>query len=1539
MIDIIIPVYNAYEDLRDCLESVWAYTKRDKARVVIVDDASTDPRIEALLDAVQTPTCKDDRPDITVLQQTVNRGFVAAANLGMRQSQNDVVLLNSDTLVTPGWLASIEKTALSDPRTATVTPFTNNGEICSYPSFCRETQVQGLQLEPLVDAMMAVGGKEDPDLPTAVGFCMYIKRDALKAVGFFDETSYERGYGEENDFCERATAQGWKHKLCTSAFVVHKGGRSFKTDTAALKSRHWSVLIEKFPGYPEKIKNFIAQDPLAAYRQRVIDHLAARQLDPLGQQYRGSVLMVSHAYGGGVEKHVEDLVALMRKDIRVEILRPLGLNALALEDACGNQVVMPKTYWPQVIETLKSRQYDRIHVHHVHGHSSEVLSLHRVLQRPVDVTLHDFGTFCPQYNLTTPAGTYCGEPAPNNCQTCLNERPHAWGWSIAEWRVRFGAWLQEADRVFVPSSSAALRIQKHWPSLAVQILPHPPRHEWMSPVRVYDTVSPVAANTSLDTGREILKIGVMGGVSNSKGLNTLRACAALAAVRKLPMCFVVMGYTGEHLPQWPDLPVIVTGEYFDQALPWLLSAHAPHILWFPSAIPETYSYTLDAALSAGIPVLSTAESGAIAERLQQAGEPHWVPAKSLSASEWLDAFMSLTPMHGLNTQAHSSDALADKRQKYHDTLLNWILPFNWAKPISILSQLSREDHLSWVANPTPQAMATLFEHGVMNGHRISRDALARRVQEADLLQAQLDAISERVGRPWHEHLEYQSLLLASQSAQLRESSEKIQQLQNEFDTTVRNLKNEFDTTVRNLKHELSNLQGNMASILTSRSWRLTAPLRQLVSSLRLLKNRTTYVARTIYRGFSRWPMVLQILREHGFKVLLKRIWSKLKIQTAPMRFESLTLLNTQAAISDLKLDTCTGKANTPTITIVIPVHGKHEFTFNCLKSIAEHTDLNTVEIIVVDDASPEPAQVALAQVEGVRWLLNETNLGFIGSCNHGASHALGRYILMLNNDVQVTPGWLDAMRQVLETRADVGLVGARLVYPDGTLQEAGGIVWQDGSAWNWGRNQDPESPPFRFLREADYCSGACLLMRTTDWKALGGFDPAFSPAYYEDTDLAFRVRSHGLKVIYQPEALVIHFEGVTSGTDVRQGVKRHQIDNQKIFFQRWHQVLQNHRPNGIEPHKESQRMARAHMLIIEACMITPDMDSGSVRMFELIGILSGMGVAVSFVADNLEYRQPYVRQLQQMGIEVWHSPHVQSVEHLLKEQGRRFDIVMVCRHYIASPLTKTLRKHAPQAQLWFDTVDLHYLREQRLATLEGSPQIAKVAARTRLQELQVIREFDLSLVVSPIEKKILIDEVPGKVIEVLSNIHEPISQTRGYSEREGLLFIGGFQHPPNVDAVLWFVSEVWPLIRQQQPTMQLRVVGSKTPEKIQSLAGNGVEILGYVEDVSPLLANSRISIAPLRYGAGVKGKINQAMAHGLPVVATTAAVEGMDLHDGDEVLIADSPSTFAEQILRLDGDSTLWGKLAEGGKANIREHFSRDHARNTLSRLLALNLS
>ncbi len=619
-------------------------------------------------------------------------------------------------------------------------------------------------------------------------------------------------------------------------------------------------------------------------------------------------------------------------------------------------------------------------------------------------------------------------------------------------------------------------------------------------------------------------------------------------------------------------------------------------------------------------------------------------------------------------------------------------------------------------------------------------------------------------------------------------------------------------------------------------------------------------------------------------------------------------------------------------SIIIPVYNKIDYTMACLASLCQSKDNTAFEVIVVDDCSLDTTAQTLPSISGLRYVRNPVNLGFIGACNAGAAKANGEYLVFLNNDTTLQPGWLDKLLSTFSTFPDTGLAGSKLVYPDGRLQEAGGIVFADGSGWNYGRLEDPAHPNFNYVREVDYCSGAAIAVPTSLFRELGGFDSLYAPAYFEDTDLAMRVRQNGQKVRVQPASVVFHHEGVTNGTSLASGIKAYQLRNQQLFLDRWRNTLrQSHPSSGNDIRLASEHRARRYVLVIDACTPTPDRDSGSLRMFELLKLLREEDCAVTFFAENGKHDGRYTEALQQQGVETWYQPWLGSIPQWLETHGARFQIIIVSRHYILSPLLPLLRRFAPQAKVIFDTVDLHFLREQREAERLNDSSLLRRAVKTRQSELSLIHAADLTWVVSPVEKTLLSVESPGTNVQILSNIHQVRGMGPPFEERAGLLFVGGFRHPPNTDAVLWFCQEIWPVVHQQFPQMQFHVVGGDTPESITALSNlAGVRIHGYVEDLETLIDACRISVAPLRYGAGVKGKVNQALAHGLPVIATGCAVEGMDLSNGEDVVLADNVQEFANAIIGLYNDITRLDQLAAAGIRNTQRAFSPERARAAL---------
>ena len=622
----------------------------------------------------------------------------------------------------------------------------------------------------------------------------------------------------------------------------------------------------------------------------------------------------------------------------------------------------------------------------------------------------------------------------------------------------------------------------------------------------------------------------------------------------------------------------------------------------------------------------------------------------------------------------------------------------------------------------------------------------------------------------------------------------------------------------------------------------------------------------------------------------------------------------------------------PTVSIVIPAFGQSLRTLSCVKSIVAHTSPGSYEVLVVDDCSPEPVLSVLADVQGWQVLRNDSNLGFVPCCNRGAAAARGSIVVFLRNDAIVTPGWLDALVAPLED-ASVGLVGPKLIQPDGRLQEAGGILWRDGTASGFGRDDDPGRPEYNYRRPVDYCSVACIAMRRPDFMALDGFDTHFmvgDPA----ADLAMRVRATGKEVVYQPDATVVHFQDAAPAADSDNGPQLHPVVNPSSFLDRWRAALATHSAMGTNPALAKDRGSRARVLFVDWGVPAPDRHAGSMRAVALMRILRQLGCTVSFAAPNMEFAAPYGDHLQQDGIEVLHHPYFWTMDQILAERGAGIDMVIASRHGLAAAIHPQVLRYAPRALFVFDTVDLHYLRHERGSRLKGDAEGLRRAAITRRQELDVVRRADVTLVVSAVERAILEREVPGRPIAIVSVIHEVRTATVPFDSRRDLFFVGGYAHPPNVDAVQWFAQQVWPIVRRQLPDVKVFLIGSDMPESVAALAGDGIEPLGHVPDLTPYLERCRVSIAPLRYGAGVKGKVTQAQSWGMPVVATSVAAEGMQLESGRDVLVADAPGDFANAIVRLYTDRALWTALSEAGRANVARHFSPEAATGVLDELV-----
>lgn len=599
-INIVVPVYAGMEETLRCLHSVLTTTPPALATVTVVDDASPDCALRAALNALA------DDGRITLLRNSVNLGFPGAANRGIRlYADRDVVLLNSDTEVFDGWLERLRAAAYSADDIGTVTPLGEAAAIVSYPR-SREHPCSAADAAEIDGIARDVNAGKIIDIPVGVGFCLYLRRRCLDEVGELDAQAFGRGYGEENDFCLRASQYGWRHVAATSLFVRHVGGRSYGSDRQVLTTRNSRVIQYRHPGYEGLIAEFIAADPLRP-RRRAIDR------QRLLNAARAPVLLVTLDLPGGVRRHVEfRQAALQALEHTVIVMHAtaaadsaararLHISAMDLDDLQFDL--------PAELDELRALFLDlrlvRTELHHFMGLPGPVLDMLMRLGVPYLTFIHDYAWICPRVTLLGASGTYCGEPAVDHCEDCVIQNGSALGepLTVKELRQRSARLLAGAERVVAPTEDVRNRLNRYFPEVAIEVTP------WQAPVQRKHL------RRAAVTG--VVRVAMMGAIGLSKGYSVLLECARDAVTRDLPLEFVVIGYSRDDSPLLDTGRVFITGPYAEDEAAALIERERCDVLFFPSPGPETWCYTLSYALATDLCVVGF-DIGAVGERLRAA---------------------------------------------------------------------------------------------------------------------------------------------------------------------------------------------------------------------------------------------------------------------------------------------------------------------------------------------------------------------------------------------------------------------------------------------------------------------------------------------------------------------------------------------------------------------------------------------------------------------------------------------------------------------------------------------------------------------------------------------------------------------------------------------------------------------------------------------------------------------------------------------------------------------------------------------------------
>ena len=608
----------------------------------------------------------------------------------------------------------------------------------------------------------------------------------------------------------------------------------------------------------------------------------------------------------------------------------------------------------------------------------------------------------------------------------------------------------------------------------------------------------------------------------------------------------------------------------------------------------------------------------------------------------------------------------------------------------------------------------------------------------------------------------------------------------------------------------------------------------------------------------------------------------------------------------------------PDVSVVMVLYGGGKVATRAISALAQNTE-PCFELILVDNASPDDSLARVEeQVEGATILRNTTNTGFGPASNQGAALARGRTLCFLNSDALVEPGWLPPL---LETLAEPGVGAAVPLFlnENGTVQEAGSVVDSIGHAHAVGGDGDPRDFRYRFRREVDFGSAACMLVPAELFFELGGFDELFAPAYFEDTDLCFKLHERGLKTIFEPRSRVVH---IRHGSGTSGAARKLMEEHRDLFVERWGERL-TRRPRLVEVAQKPHQMLAARdaealdrILVIDDRVPYTDRGSGDPRMAALLGELAALWPAarITFAASHGEDAERYAEPLLRQGIEIVAQPA--DWTDWFEERRFHYGVVIVSRQQNAGAFHGHLSRTQPQALRVFDTEALSFLRLERLAelTAPGKEQktVRAASANTRKWEIQAVQDADVIFCVSDEEARFIAEVAPGTPAYVLPGIVAREPDPPGFDQRSDLLFFGGFlagAASPNADSLRYLIDEVLPLFWEEHPDVGLNVVGADMDESIRALDGPRVRIVGYVEDPAGWLGRARVHVNPMRFGAGLKQKFLDSLAAGLPFVTTSIGAEGFPLGDVRGSLVADDPAGLAQRLGCLYDDRDEWERV------------------------------
>ncbi len=751
---------------------------------------------------------------------------------------------------------------------------------------------------------------------------------------------------------------------------------------------------------------------------------------------------------------------------------------------------------------------------------------------------------------------------------------------------------------------------------------------------------------------------------------------------------------------------------------------------------------------------------------------------------------------------------------------------------------------------------------------------------------------------------------------------------------IRTLQKQLQATER----ELADQKWILQQYLNSPSWKITAPLRWVVRQFRALKSLI------LGGGRPADPTKLSdptpSLEEPVDSPDGSEAVSELKELYASIYRVGLQAFLTSPATLDFPA------VAEPAISVILVLFNRAELTLACLRSLLENTP-DTIEIIIVDNASSDLTPRLLDRIRGARIIRNSENRNFLLAVNQAACEARGRYLLLLNNDAQLLPGSLHAALETLQSSPDIGAVGGRIILFDGSLQEAGSILWRDGSCLGYGRGDNPFASAYMFRRDVDYCSGAFLLTPKAIWQQLSGFDEAFVPAYYEETDYCARLWENGFRVVYEPAASLLHYEFASSkpaeATDL-------QARHQEIFARRHAALLQQRQSASLDevlvarmcngPGKPSQ----PRILFIDDRVPHPWLGSGFPRARTIVLALRKCGYFVTlFPMAVLEEDWAALYSDLPREIEVMNEMGPPLLEAFLRHRRGYYDVIIISRPHNMNYLKPIVDEHPDwfkDTSIIYDAEALFAPRDVALRQMRGEPLSEAEIEKIYQDEIGLTSAADAVVAVSELDRAAFRSHGVAQV-HMLGHCLEAAPTLTPFDRRRGFLFVGAIHEEasPNGDSMIWFLSEIWPQIQARLGAdIPLTIAGINCSDKVRALAGPSVRITGHLEDITGLYESARVFVAPTRYAAGIPHKVHEACARGLPVVATPLLARQLDWSDEKEIRVAGDAAAFAEKCIELHEQAALWTRCREAALAAVRRECSTDAFESTLYGLVAQQL-